>query len=201
MSHSNERVPSSLALTMGLLAGVCATFLPLVPEPYRPYNFAVFGAIGLFVSARVGVFRSLGITLGGKTLSDLLRYLTTLPCDADNLPIWYVVASFGFYPVFGLLLRKSDNPLRIWGAALAASIGFYTTTNFVSWLRQDLPYGYTLTGLIECYWQAIPFYRGTLFGDLIFTTALFASHALLCRSSRFNTQQAILIPVEHGERR
>jgi hypothetical protein len=45
-----------------------------------------------------------------------------------------------------------------------------------------LPYGYSLAGLLDCYRAAIPFYRGTLAGDVVFSAGLFAAHAMLSRA-------------------
>jgi hypothetical protein len=40
----------------------------------------------------------------------------------------------------------------------------------------------TFAGLIECYTVALPFYRGTIIADLVFTVAFFAAHAVLARA-------------------
>jgi hypothetical protein len=61
-------------------------------------------------------------------------------------------------------------------------VAFFLVSNFVSWLTQALPYGYSLDGLINCYAAAIPFFRGTLLGDVGFTAALFSAHAALARA-------------------
>jgi len=186
-----------VALLLGLLVGLVTVLLPLLPEAVRPYNYAAFGALGLFVSARVGFQWACLIGLGGKFVSDLLNYLIAHPGSPEYMPIWYIVASFAIYPLFGLLLKRNLGPLRIGVTAFGASVAFFLITNFASWLRQDLPYGYTLMGLFNCYVQGVEFYRGTLLGDLTFTAALFVAHAVLTRSS-VSIEEPITIPVDRS---
>jgi len=62
------------------------------------------------------------------------------------------------------------------GCSLGASVLFFLTTNFGSWLWFDL-YEHSLAGLIQCYAMAIPFFRYTLCGDLFFAVVLFGGYA------------------------
>ncbi len=61
--------------------------------------------------------------------------------------------------------------------SLFASLVFFFTTNLGSWLWFDM-YPPTWTGLMTCYAQALPFFRFTLAGDLIFAVSLFGSYGL-----------------------
>ena len=45
-------------------------------------------------------------------------------------------------------------------------------------------YGVTFNGLIECYAMAIPFFRNTLTGDLIYVTVMFGIYELVLRYSK-----------------
>jgi hypothetical protein len=66
----------------------------------------------------------------------------------------------------------------IGGAALLGSLQFFLISNFAVWLNSKV-YPPTLGGLVECYAIAVPFYRGTLTGDLIFSGLIFGVHAAL----------------------
>ena len=59
---------------------------------------------------------------------------------------------------------------------LAASVLFFVATNFATWLTTPW-YPRTVSGLGQCYANAIPFFRYTLAGDLSFATVLFGSYA------------------------
>ena len=60
--------------------------------------------------------------------------------------------------------------------SLAMSLLFFLTTNLGVWLWFNT-YERSVAGLLQCYVQALPFFRYTLSGDLIFACLLFGSHA------------------------
>jgi hypothetical protein len=61
---------------------------------------------------------------------------------------------------------------------IAGSILFFIVTNFGVWWLADF-YPKNLHGLGQCYVAAIPFFRGTLCGDLIGSAILFGGEQLL----------------------
>src|SRR5204863_4704517 len=89
--------------------------------------------------------------------------------------------------LLGRLLARTESPWRVAGVALLASVQFFLVTNFASWLRAcGLPAGERLytpdaAGLVACYVAGLPFFGGTLLGDLFFTGTLFGLHAWLSR--------------------
>jgi hypothetical protein len=91
-----------------------------------------------------------------------------------------VYASFALIVCIGLWLGKDRSVLRIAGAALASSVLFFLLTNFGVWAFGSL-YPRTLDGLITCYVAAIPFFRNTFQGDVLYTAILFGGFALLER--------------------
>jgi hypothetical protein len=58
-------------------------------------------------------------------------------------------------------------------SGLASSVAFYLSSNFAVWAFGTM-YPKTLAGLVTSYTLAIPFFRPSLIGDLLFTAALFA---------------------------
>ena len=57
---------------------------------------------------------------------------------------------------------------------MLSSILFFIVTNFGVWLTGGgWFYPKTWQGLIECYTLAIPFFRNTVAGDLVYTAVLF----------------------------
>jgi hypothetical protein len=171
-----------MTLLLGLAVAAAAAAFPLLDEQYRPFNFAAFGALGLFVAARVGLFPALLLCLGAKLGSDLLNYRHH-GFDAAYLPDPVVHACFAVYAVLGwALLRRTESPWKICGVAVLGSVVFFLTTNFAVWLDPALGYDRTPAGLLRSYQMAIPFYRGTFVGDLAFTGVLFGLHAVLSRA-------------------
>jgi hypothetical protein len=55
---------------------------------------------------------------------------------------------------------------------LISSISFFVITNFGVWL---IGYPKTLAGLMECYTLAIPFFRNSLIGDVLFSAIMYFS--------------------------
>ncbi len=166
--------PMTLALAG---CAILAAGVTLLPESYRPWNLSPLGALALFAAARLGFWPALGIAAVAVLFKDLGLYLTRGWEPYPLLWVWLTLyAALGW-----AFLRKTESPVRIGTVALAASLLFFFVSNFVSWLAQALPYGYSLAGLADCYTAAIPFYRGTLVGDLLFTASLFGAHAVLSR--------------------
>ena len=184
-----------MTLALGLLLGLSCAVLPFVPEPIRTWNFAAFGAVGLFIAGRTGFLAGAILGLGSKLLSDCFNFAAN-GYNPDYLPTWQYILPFAIYPLVGaILVRRTQNPLRIAGGALVASVLFFLVSNFGSWLGQALPYPYTVAGLLECYAQGLPFYKGTFLGDLVCTGSLFAVHALLSRYY-FPAERSATLPVE-----
>jgi hypothetical protein len=170
-----------MTLTLGVLFGVLTVLTSYVPEQYRPWNFAAYGAIGLFLGARAGLIPAFAIALGSKLAFDLYHYVGHGQ-QADYLPMGVVYVALAVYPLFGLLLRRTEHPVPVIGVAALAGVPFFLITNFHSWLSQSLPYPMTAAGLMDSYREALPFYRGTLASDLLFSGLLFAAHAVLSRN-------------------
>jgi hypothetical protein len=171
-----------LTLLLGLTVAALAAVFPLLDERYRPWNFAAFGALGLFVAARAGLLPALLLSLGAKLAFDLIQ-ARQHGFDPDYLPDPTVYAGFVLYAVFGwALLRRTEAPWRIAGVAVLSSLSFFLVTNFAAWYIKALPYPDTLDGLLQSYRMGLPFYRGTLVSDLVFGGLLFGLHTVLSRA-------------------
>jgi hypothetical protein len=81
----------------------------------------------------------------------------------------------------------------LFACSFASSVLFFLATNAVclGW------YEPTLAGVAKCYWQALPFFRYTLSGDIAFALLTFGSYAVACqwvaqanRSAKISTAAA-----------
>jgi hypothetical protein len=81
----------------------------------------------------------------------------------------------------GRRLRNTDSWSRIGAFTIINSIQFFLLTNFGSWLWFQT-YPKTVTGLVDCYVAAIPFFGWTLAGDAVYTAVLFGLYAWLGRN-------------------
>ncbi len=75
---------------------------------------------------------------------------------------WVTYLGFMMYPLLGKLAKSTQNKLLL---LPLASFLFFLVSNFGVWWYW---YPHTIEGLTTCYLLAIPFYKRTLAGDLIF---------------------------------
>ena len=77
---------------------------------------------------------------------------------------------------------KEMNWIRIAIGALAAPLAFFFLSNFFVWLGVGgLERPMTFSGLMMCYNDAVPFFRGSLLNTIAFTAILFGGYALIER--------------------
>lgn len=94
----------------------------------------------------------------------------------------FVYVSFVASSAMGLWLRDRRSIPVIAGASLVGSVLFFIVTNFGVWLVGDGGvYPKTWAGLVECYVAAIPFFRHTVLGDIIYVAILSATFELARR--------------------
>lgn len=175
-----------LAIAVAAVAVCCAGLLPIVhPALSRQlggqlWNLQIIGAIGIFAAARVGFWPAVGFLGLAIAFKDTSIYL-----KEGWGPSPYSWPYFIGYAIIGwALLRRSRSSVIIGAAAMTGALYFYLISNFVCWLGMPELYARSLEGLVDCYIAAIPFFRGTIAGDLLFTPCLFAAHALLCHAYR-----------------
>lgn len=144
-----------------------ATRLTLLPHLW---NFTPVTAALLYFGAR-GSRRQLWLPLGLLIASDLVldKYVYAYPFSWDLFLTWGWYAGMLF---LGTALRKNTKPLQIAGAALTGSVSFFLISNFGVWAATNM-YAKSISGLITCYTAAIPFFRQTLEGDLLYTATMF----------------------------
>ena len=152
--------------------------VPVDPEVTAyPWNFSpilpfcLFGA-ACFSSRATAFVVPLGIYLAG----DIAIWLLTGRVDWAfyvGQPVLYlsvllVVAS-------GLLLRSQRSWSRVAFVGLGSAVIFFLVSNFGVWaFGGGQRYSLNLAGLVDCYVQAIPFFRNTLISMLVFLPIMFS---------------------------
>ncbi len=136
----------------------------LIPHPL---NFTPIGALGLFAGAYILDKRVWLLPLCALLLSDFIIGFY------EPIAMLFVYLGFALSAFIGrLLLSDKRTPLRLGGAAVTSATLFFVVSNFGTWLTGTL-YPISITGLVECYLMAIPFYGNTLLGDLFYVVVLF----------------------------
>ncbi len=145
-----------------------AAFSRLLPHPA---NFTPIAAIALF-----------GGVYFDKRFAFALPILAMLISDyfiGFHGEMYWVYGSFVLIGFIGLWLKNHKTPLLILGGTFASSILFFTVTNFGVWMKSGSMYAPTWAGLVECYVAAIPFFRNTVGGDVIFVAVMFGVYEMI----------------------
>ncbi|MBP9212358.1 MAG: hypothetical protein KBF97_06125 [Bacteroidetes bacterium] len=154
---------------IGVVLVLAAAFSRLIPHPM---NFAPITAIALF---------------GGMYFDR--RFAPVLPLAALILSdavlgfydgVLWVYGSFLLVTALGMFASQKRSLGVIAGSTLAGSVLFFLVTNFGVW-QSGLFYPMTMDGLAMCYTAALPFFRNSLAGDVVYVAVLFGAYAAVER--------------------
>jgi hypothetical protein len=159
--------PRLLTIVALIVAAVASRLVP------HPWNLTSVAAVALFS----------GAYLDDRRLAFLVPLAALLISDValgfyKGMAVVYL--SFALIVGLGMLLRRHRSAPFIAAAAVAGSLLFFGLSNLGVWAFGAL-YPHTLAGLAACFVAALPFYRGTLEGDLLYSLILFGGVALLER--------------------
>lgn len=158
-------VNKNLLFVVGIIFVAC--LLRLVP--HLP-NFTPIGAIALFGGMYLDKKYAFVLPLVALFLSDLvLGFHATMP---------FVYGSFILSGLLGMWVKRKRTGMRTVVAILASSVLFFVITNFGVWLVSGI-YERSPRGLIEAFVMALPFFRNTIFGDLVYTTSFIIMYEIL----------------------
>lgn len=164
------------------------------------HNFSPLGALGLF-GAAFFKRKSLAfiIPIAAIWISDVLvnnilyaSYYPSFTWFYDGF--YWQYGSYLVIVLMALFLFKKVNTSRVVIGALAATALFFLISNFGAWVSSPL-YPKTLSGLMTSYAAGIPFIKGTLFGNLVYSGILFGSFVLLQKKFpvlRFTKQETVI---------
>jgi uncharacterized protein DUF6580 len=167
--ETNMHNPRLTTLVMMIAAATATRLIPHPPNLTSVTALALFG--GAYFSNRTLAFV---VPLMALLVSDFILGFY------QHMEVQYL--SFVLIVCIGFQLQRRRTTPRIAGAALVSALVFFIVTNFGVWVFDSL-YPKTLAGLTACYVAAIPFFRNTLTGDLLYTAILFGGFRLL--ESRF----------------
>ncbi len=158
----NNVIKLNPLLYVGLF--VAARLLP------HPANLSPVDAMVLFAGVYLNRRYALIAPLVALFISDMfLGFYWQMP---------FVYGSFIITGLLGLWLRHHKSITNILGFCLLSSVQFFVISNFGVWLTTSF-YIHTLSGLINCYVMALPFFRNSLIGDLVYTSLFFGSYEFI----------------------
>ncbi len=163
-------------IALGLVAAAAAARLvPHVPNLMPVEAMALFGGAA-FADRRLALI----VPFAALFLSDLVLGYAVYGYGLFYPGMAFVYGAVGLIALAGTRLGARPGAARIGTGALAAAVLFFLVTNFGVWLTGTL-YPHTAAGLAACYAAALPFFRYTLAGTLLYSALLFGGYALACR--------------------
>ena len=93
------------------------------------------------------------------------------------------MAAFASIAWIGELLRHRTTWSRLIGACVASSLSFYLISNFGVWLGWN-SFPHTLSGLVQCYVAAIPWYRQTVVSTFVYAGLFFGCYEIYAARQR-----------------
>jgi hypothetical protein len=162
--------PKNIAVFSLILLAAASRFIP------HPPNFTALGALALFAGTYVSNKRwAVIVPLIAMFISDVIFEITSGTGFHKQLPFVYL--SYSLVAVLGFWQRGRVSRPTVMVGSLLSSLLFFFVTNFGVWVTGG--YEFSWNGLVTCYVAAIPFFKGTVMGDLFFNFILFAGYALL----------------------
>ncbi len=181
-SHLQKGDSTMRYTVLAVLMILAAAFSRLLPHPANVAPIAAMAlASGVYLDKRF----SLALPIAALLISDW--FIGFYPI------LFFVYGSFIAIGLIGLWLKSHKRPLPVVGATLVGSLLFFGVTNFGVWVLGPEVYPRTWAGLVECFVAAIPFFRNTVLGDLVYTGVLFGVFELishLVKSSAEAQQQS-----------
>lgn len=185
-----RRNEDRLAWAIALGVAVLAVLFRIAPYYFVPrdsmWHMMPVGALALFAGTRLRSPWAVAIPLASTLAADLLLIspLAAIGWPSFTWATPFVYLCFvGYFLIGHAVARIFPGPLALPGAllgALSGSVMFFLVTNAGSWLvNLDGRYSPGLAGLGHSYRDALPFFRGTLQGDLLFTLYIFGLYELL----------------------
>lgn len=157
-----------LESVLAVLFLIIGVFLRLLPHPP---NFSPITAIALFGGVYFSRKTAFLLPIIALAISDIFLGFYDLKLMA------VVYFSFILCVLLGQLLKRHKKWYIILGTSFLESLIFFILTNFAVWAFYNW-YPKTLSGLINCYVMALPFFKNSLLGDFFFVIVFFGAYEL-----------------------
>ena len=176
------KITRSVIVALILLVLVAALYraVPNRPMGFAPqYAMAIFGG-AIFIKNKKWAFV---LPLLSMFLSDLF-YQLLYNGGLSATPGFYEGQWQNYLLIAGLtfigFLIKKINVLSVLLASIAAPSVYFILSNFIVWLGGGgLQRPKTLSGLMQCYNDALPFYPNSVYSTLFFAIVLFGGYYLV----------------------
>ncbi|MHC1776500.1 MAG: DUF6580 family putative transport protein [Lentimicrobium sp.] len=166
---NTNRISMRFAVITAIIASLALS--RLMPHPF---NFSPIAALALFGGARYNNrYAAYLLPLLAVWISDLfLNYAFYGRFVPFYKGAFFTYFAFAMIVWLGSVALKKFSAGNLLLTSLSASVIFFIVSNFGVWAFSGM-YPPTSAGFLACYAAAIPFFRNTLAGDLVYTFAVF----------------------------
>ncbi|MDD4332946.1 MAG: hypothetical protein PHT51_02430 [Patescibacteria group bacterium] len=154
----------------------------------HPYNFTPIAAMSIFAGAYLCRRWAVVLPLAAMLASDFFIGFY----DWQVMASVYASIAVSFF--VGRYLSKKIKWYSVVFGALLSSVIFFIITNFAVWIFFNW-YPHTFAGLASCFTMALPFFRNTLAGDLLYSGVLFGGYEAV--SLYFDRKFLVGVKVEN----
>lgn len=153
-----------------ILLGLSTRFAPHLP------NFTAIGAVAIFAGRYLPKKYALTIPLLAMMVGDIFLGFYSLPIMLSVYLSFAVMTIIGYYTT-----QKSLGKVAL--GTISGSIIFYLVTNWAVWAFGTM-YTSDLSGLLQSYYLALPFFRNQLLADIAYTTVLVGGYETVTRLAK-----------------
>lgn len=175
-----------------MLIGALARLIPHVPNFTPTESIAIFGATYLGRNYLTVLIPLVVLYLTDFIINNTVARSFFPSHDGivwfDSYMIFNVIAIVSIILISSQLLKKI-NVFNVLMSVVSASVIFFIITNFGSWASEKSIYPSDFSGLMMSYAAGLPFFKTSLFGNLIFTTILFGSYEIIQNLTARKAQQ------------
>ncbi|KKQ41007.1 MAG: hypothetical protein US58_C0007G0018 [Candidatus Magasanikbacteria bacterium GW2011_GWA2_37_8] len=135
-------------------------------------NFTTVGAVALFAGLYLPKKWSLILPITIMFISDIFIGFYSWPIMLS------VYTGFVLMVLIGLLIKDNKSIATVFGSTLLGGFLFFLITNWSVWVFSTM-YSPTISGLLESYYYALPFWRNMMVGDMFYVTILVGGYELV----------------------
>ncbi|KAB2879371.1 hypothetical protein F9K33_09655 [bacterium] len=170
MKPTKEQMANSMPTIFAVLMIAMCRLLP------HPWNFVPVSATAIFGGIYLNKKWAFILPIASMAIADIF-----LGFSLFDMP--FVYGSILLAVLIGIWIgtrrkNKAAFTASLVSGTLGSSLIFYIVTNFGSWLTLGL-YTKDLSGLIQSYVMALPFFRNSLAGDMFFVSIFVISYELI----------------------
>ncbi len=159
-----------------LLLGLISRFFYIWTGDENVANFSGIGALALFSGTYLKSHWRWTLPFLLMWVSDLILNNFYYAAFYDSFQ-WFgvtsVYISFALIIGFAFFYLQQPSWAKVLIASFVSAVAFFVITNAAVWIGATSPYTKDWAGLVLCFEMAIPFFRNTLLGNLIYSALFF----------------------------